>query len=126
MNTPTSATIAILGLSDNSSRYSFLAYQRLLTHGYKKIYGVSNKDLDLPSITCLKEIDQLPRPIHTLTMYVGAAHSTPIIDKIIKLAPKRIIFNPGSENDQLEQIANQAGIEVIHGCTLVMLSTDQF
>ena len=71
----------------------------------------------------LKDIDT---SIHTLTVYVGAKRLTPLIEEILSLNPKRIILNPGTENKDLIAKAKEQQIEVVEGCTLVMLSTDQF
>lgn len=126
MVTEKNQTIAILGLSDNPTRYAHMAYQKLLHFGYKNLIGISPKNLDLANIRCRKTIDEIDVSVHTLTIYVGEDKSSKLINQILKLAPSRIIFNPGSENAQLEALAIAQGIEVIHGCTLVMLSTDQF
>ncbi len=126
MITDTNAKVAILGISDKEERYSFLAYTKLLENGYMDIYGVSPKLPPLENIKNLKTINELPKDIHTLTLYVGSKAIGNIIDDILKLAPKRIIMNPGTENENLEEKALGQNIEVIRGCTLVMLSTNQF
>jgi predicted CoA-binding protein len=71
-------------------------------------------------------ISDVPLPIDTVTMYLSAAKLTPLIEDIIKARPRRIIFNPGSENDELAKAAESAGIEVVNGCTLVMLGAGTF
>lgn len=68
----------------------------------------------------------MPGPIDTVTLYLGEARSDPLIEEIIAVKPRRIIMNPGAENDRLDSEASAAGIEVVHGCTLVMLKTRQF
>ena len=67
-----------------------------------------------------------PEPLHTVTVYLGAARSTPLIDQILAAEPERIILNPGAENDALTEAASSVGIEVVEGCTLVMLETGLF
>lgn len=64
--------------------------------------------------------------VQTVTMYLNPLHQKAYYDYILSLKPERIIFNPGAENDELEQIATKAGIVTIEACTLVMLSTGQF
>ena len=59
-------------------------------------------------------------------MYVGAKISTGLHDAILKLNPERVIFNPGTENPELESALKNNGIEIIHACTLVLLKTEQF
>jgi hypothetical protein len=87
--------------------------------GIKKGKVFENEILDIESKPDLGEI-------HTVTMYVGAEHFSGYEGYIIGLKPKRIIFNPGSENRTLEDRAIDAGIEVVHGCTLVMLGSGQY
>ncbi len=67
-----------------------------------------------------------PKPIDTVTLYLGEPRSNPLIDEIIQAKPRRIIMNPGAENPSLAEKAEEAGIEVVEGCTLVMLQTGQF
>ncbi len=64
--------------------------------------------------------------MHTITLYLGPARSTPLIDEIVAAKPQRIILNPGAENEELAAAASGAGIEVVEGCTLVMLRTGLF
>ncbi|TNE56910.1 MAG: CoA-binding protein, partial [Bacteroidetes bacterium] len=60
--------------------------------------------------------------VDTVTLYVGPQRQVPYYEYILSLHPKRIIFNPGTENPELEALAEAQGIEVVEGCTLVMLS----
>jgi predicted CoA-binding protein len=60
--------------------------------------------------------------IDTITLYIGPQHQPEWYDYIINLKPKRIIFNPGTENEEFEQLLEKNGIEVQEACTLVMLS----
>ena len=64
--------------------------------------------------------------VDTVTLYLNPLHQKPYYDYILSLKPRRIIFNPGTENDELESIARKAGIEITEACTLVMLSTGQY
>ena len=75
---------------------------------------------------CYPKIADAPKPIDTVTMYVGKHRSDPLIDEIIAAKPRRIIMNPGAENEDLAGKARAAGIEVVEGCTLVMLRTGNF
>ena len=61
-----------------------------------------------------------------MTLYLRETRSNPLIDEVIKAKPRRLIINPGAENSALAARAEEAGIEVVEGCTLVMLRTDQF
>ena len=75
---------------------------------------------------CYPTISAVPGPIDTVTLYLGQERSNPLIEEIIHAKPSRIIMNPGAENSTLAAKANNAGIEVMEGCTLVMLRTGQF
>ena len=74
----------------------------------------------------IRELVKQGKRIDTLTMYVNPALSTKYQQDIIDLNPKRVIFNPGSENPALEKALIERGIHVEEACTLVMLRTDQF
>lgn len=76
--------------------------------------------------TCYRSIADVQEPIDTVTMYVGAARSEPLIVDIVNAKPRRIIFNPGAENDYLASEAEAHGIEVVNDCTLVMLRSGTF
>ncbi|MDQ6940815.1 MAG: CoA-binding protein [Verrucomicrobiota bacterium] len=75
---------------------------------------------------CYPRISDAPQPIDTVTMYLGKRRSDPLIDEIIAAKPRRIIMNPGAENDSLGDKARAAGIEVTEACTLVMLQVGNF
>ena len=110
----------LIGASTDPSRYAYKAANSLVNHGHELIPlgirsgKVAGKDiiLDKPD---LKGVD-------TVTLYVGPQNQTGWIDYIINLKPKRILFNPGTENEELMNKAEKNNIEVIEGCTLVMLS----
>ncbi len=118
-------TVAILGASDNPSRYVYLAFKKLQAYGHKPL-PVSPKLKNLEGVPVVASVKDLQQPIDTLTMYVGAAISGTLTEEIVALKPGRVIFNPGSENLALEQKLREAGIEFENACTLVLLSTEQF
>ena len=64
--------------------------------------------------------------IHTVTLYIGQKNLPVFYDYILGLQPKRVIFNPGTENREFEEILIASGIEVVRGCTLIMLSSGQY
>ncbi|TVR77621.1 MAG: CoA-binding protein [Chitinophagaceae bacterium] len=117
-------TTLVLGASENPSRYSYLAIERLLNAGIEVVaVGAKKGNVHQHEIN-----DKIPfdREIHTISMYLSAKNQQAYFDDILKLKPKRIIFNPGAENRLLEKTATENQIEVLHACTLVMLSTDTF
>lgn len=118
-------TVVVLGASPNPDRYAFKAMQRLQEHGHKAIL-VNPAFQEILGHPCLATIRDVSVPIDTVSMYLGAARSTPLISDIVQAKPRRIIFNPGAENDELAKAARDAGIEVVNGCTLVMLGAGTF
>jgi uncharacterized protein len=120
-----SQKVAILGASAKPDRYANIAFKMLKKYGHTPL-PVSPKLRELegtPVYTSLREIETT---VDTLTLYVGPDTSTLLQEQILKLKPKRVIFNPGSENPTLESALKKAGIDVIEACTLVMLKTNQF
>ena len=117
--------VAVLGASAKPSRYSYLAVQRLLSKGHEPI-GVSPSKPKLDGVRVVGTLEELPADVHTLTMYVGPARSNGLSDAIVHQGFKRVIFNPGSENAALMRKLREAGVEVVEGCTLVMLSAGSF
>ena len=118
-------TIAILGASPKPDRYAFMAMERLQRHGYEAV-PVNPAFPEILGAKCYAKIGDVPGPIDTVTLYLGEPRSTPLIAEIIAARPRRIIFNPGAENPALEKAATAAGIEVVNGCTLVMLAAGTF
>ena len=118
-------TVAILGASPKPDRYAYKAFQMLQDYGHRPI-PVNPAFADILGEKCYPNVSAAPKPIDTVTLYLAEARSNPLIDEIIAIKPRRIIMNPGAENQMLAQKAEDAGIEVIEGCTLVMLRTGQF
>jgi uncharacterized protein len=116
----------IIGASPNPDRYAYQAATLLKQYGHEFV-PVSIKRGEVLGKS-IQDIRALPviENVHTITLYVRAELLEPYHDYILKLKPKRIIFNPGAENQELAGLADQAGIEVIEACTLVMLRTGQF
>ncbi len=114
----------ILGATPNPSRYAYLAAQRLVAHGHEivnvgmKTGAVAGKTIEKPEI--------IHDDIDTITLYLGPHNQKIVYDYILETKPRRIIFNPGTENAELEKMANEKGIETEEACTLVMLSTNQY
>lgn len=114
----------VLGASDNPARYSYLAIQRLQKYGHP-IAAVGKRHTWINDI----EIEKEKKPfddIDTVTLYLNPLRQKEYYDYIISLKPKRIIFNPGAENEELALIAKKNNIEPLEACTLVLLSTGQY
>ncbi len=112
---------AIIGASTNPNRYAFIAAQMLVDHGHEIVpLGIKQGSvagvniLDLRSLPMIEGID-------TITMYLGPQNQPAWYDYLLGLKPRRIIFNPGTENYQFQKMATQSGIETEEACTLVLL-----
>jgi predicted CoA-binding protein len=126
MNRSRSAeTVAILGASPKPDRYAYKAMEMLHEYGHR-LLPINPAFEEILGQKCYPTISDAPGPIDTVTMYLGPARSDALIDEIIGAQPRRIIMNPGAENSALAAKAEEAGIEVVEGCTLVMLRTAQF
>ncbi len=115
---------AVIGASANPSRYAYLAINKLARYGYPVVgYGLKPAEVNGVEIIGDKRIVE---DIHTVTLYVGPRHIEHWLPLILTLKPKRVIFNPGTEDDLTEQTLKEAGIEVVEACTLVMLSIGNY
>ena len=114
----------VLGASDNPSRYSYLAVNRLRSHGHP-VVAIGKKNTMVADVPIEKEKKDWSG-VDTVTLYLNPSHQEQYYDYILSLKPKRIIFNPGAENDELADLAIKNGITPIEACTLVLLSTNQY
>ena len=120
-----SETVAVIGASPKPDRYAFKAMELLKEYGHKPV-PVNPAFDEILGEKCYARIATAPHPIDTVTLYLRAARSDPLIEEILSVKPQRIIMNPGAENETLAEKARDRGIEVIEGCTLVMLRTGTF
>jgi predicted CoA-binding protein len=114
----------VLGATPNPERYSFKATSLLLEKGYA-VYAYGIKKGDIHS-TPIQHQWPAKGTIDTVTLYLGPEAQKSYYNDIIQLEPRRIIFNPGTENPELETLASQNGIQTIEACTLVLLTTGQY
>ncbi len=114
----------VLGASDNPSRYSYLAVQRLARHGHP-VVAVGRKEGKVGDTNIITGKPE-EKDIDTVTLYLSPLHQKDYYNYILSLHPKRIIFNPGAENDELADLAKKNQIEPIEACTLTMLATGQY
>ncbi|MDB4835086.1 CoA-binding protein [Cyclobacteriaceae bacterium] len=113
----------VIGASTNSARYSYKATKSLLEHGHEvALYGLKKGDVYGVSIE-----QTFPNSdIDTVTMYVGPQNQPSIYQDIIDLKPRRVIFNPGTENTEFIKMLQAEGIETEDACTLVLLSLKSY
>lgn len=116
----------ILGASTNPSRYAYIAAQKLFDFGYEFVpVGIKKGKVCGQEILDLRIRPQID-DVHTITLYIGPQNQKEWYDYILSLNPKRIIFNPGTENHELMNMAREQGIETEIACTLVMISTNSY
>ncbi|MBY0416155.1 MAG: CoA-binding protein [Bdellovibrionales bacterium] len=109
--------VLVFGYSDNPDRYSYMASELLKEHHH---------EVTMVNPRIETEFSKLEVGFHTLTLYVNPSVGEKFQDQLLKLKPKRVIFNPGTENPVLMRKFETLGVEVVVGCTLVMLRTNQF
>ena len=117
---------AIIGATPNPSRYAYTAARMLTDHGHLIVpIGIKQGSVMGEEILNLKEMPALA-DIDTITLYIGPQHQPEWYDYLLSLRPRRIIFNPGTENSEFQQKVKAEGIEPIIACTLVMLRTGAY
>lgn len=116
----------IVGSSTNKGRYAWLAAQMLDEYGYPFVpLGIKKGDvlgreiLDIRTRPAIEDVD-------TITLYLSPVHQKEWYEYLLNLEPTRIIFNPGTENEEFERLARERGVEVMQACTLVLLRSKQF
>ncbi|MEW5796249.1 MAG: CoA-binding protein [Candidatus Zixiibacteriota bacterium] len=122
---PENSTVAVLGASTNEERFSFKAVRMLKEYKHRPI-PVHPAGHTVDGVPGLKSLTDIKEPVHTVTCYVNAKISDGEFDNITALKPRRVVFNPGAENESLAARLEREGIEVVRECTLVMLRTGQF
>ena len=114
----------VIGASENSARYSNIAIKRLIAKGVE-IKAIGRKKGKVEGVTIETELLEFEN-IDTVTLYVSAKNQLEYYNYIISLKPKRILFNPGTENPFFEQMLQGNNIAFERACTLVMLSLDAY
>ena len=114
----------VIGASENPERYSFKAINALVQHGHEVVaLGLRPGNVAGISFETEKKSFEI---IDTVTLYVGPKNQPEYYDYILALKPRRVIFNPGTENPQFIEKLEAAGIYFEIACTLVLLATGQF
>lgn len=114
----------ILGASSNPERYSFLATARLLEHGHT-VWPVGIKKGEIQGIPIQNDAGII-EGVDTITLYLNPSNQESWKEYILATQPKRVIFNPGTENPEFEMQLREKGIEATEACTLVLLGTGQY
>lgn len=115
----------IFGASPNPERYAYKATVKLAQHGHE-VVPVGLRAGEIEGHQILTDYPKV-EGIDTVTLYVGPKNQPLHYDYILNdIMPKRIIFNPGTENPEFEKLARKKGIEIEIACTLVLLSINQY
>lgn len=114
----------VIGASNNPERYSYKAVKALLAHQHE-VVPVSNKKAEVLGLN-IQTTEVVEESVDTVTLYVGPANQNFYKEYILATKPRRVIFNPGTENPEMEELLEKNGIEVEEACTLVLLSTGQY
>jgi predicted CoA-binding protein len=118
-------SVLVLGASTNPSRYSYKAVLWLSEAGYKVI-AVGKTKGKVGKVEIQKDVPEQIENLYAVSVYLNPENQTEYVNQIIKLKPKKVIFNPLAENTPFEDLLTQSAIEPIQACTLVMLKTGEF
>jgi predicted CoA-binding protein len=118
-------SVAIVGASHKPHRYSYRA-QVMLMEKKHTVFPVSGNGRDILGVPGYTSVSQIGKPVDTVTLYLNPLRHRPILQEILDLAPRRIIFNPGTESSELMAEYEAHGIEALQACTLVMIQTGTF
>ena len=114
----------VLGATTDPTRYANLAINRLVAYGHD-VVAIGRDEGAVKGVPI--ETEQKPfEGVDTVTLYLRPSNQKEYYDYIVSLNPQRIIFNPGTENPELWDLARKNAIEPVYGCTLVMLSAAQY
>lgn len=116
--------VLILGATNNPSRYAYLAAELLSAKGYP-IFPVGIRKGEVFGTTIINNKEVLSE-IDTVTLYIGPRIQQEWEEYILKTKPRRVIFNPGTENADFENTLQHSGIKTERACTLVLLRTGGF
>jgi len=116
----------IIGATTNPDRYAYKAAERLVGADVEFVpIGIKKGNVMGQAILPIREKPMIEN-VHTVTLYIGPQNQPEWYDYILSLKPKRILFNPGTENEVFQNKAKEQQIEVVEGCTLVMLGVGTY
>ena len=114
----------VIGASENPERYSYKAITELVQKNHE-VVAIGLKEGTVASVHFGPEKEAFD-DIDTVSLYVGPRHQPDYYEYIISLKPKRVVFNPGTENESFIQMLEDKGIQTEVACTLVLLATNQY
>jgi predicted CoA-binding protein len=120
-----SENVAIIGASHKPERYAHKAQVMLSENGHR-VFPVSGNGREILGVPGYRSLSEIEEPLDTVTLYLNPQRHQAIVEEILASKPRRVIFNPGTESDELEALYRSHGIETERACTLVLLRTGQF
>lgn len=114
----------VIGASENPARYSFKAIKMLRDYDHP-VVAIGLREGEVAGVPFNKEKKDF-EGVDTVTLYIGPKHQPEYYDYIVSLKPKRVVFNPGTENEEFYKILRENNIFPDIACTLVLLTTDQY
>lgn len=117
--------VVVLGASPKPQRYSNQAVRLLVQCGHE-VVPVNPAQSEIEGVPVVSHLEEIDGAVDTVTMYVSPKLSAGLGDALVNLRPARVIFNPGTESEELKEQLTENGIKVEEACTLVMLKTGQF
>ena len=125
-NSSSGKKTVVVGATPNPGRYAYLAANMLNQYQHEVVpLGIKTGEVAGRSILDIREKPKI-EGVDTITLYIGPQRQPEWYDYLLGLKPRRIIFNPGTENEEFEKRAEAAGVEVEEACTLVLLRSRQF
>ncbi|MFP4163887.1 MAG: CoA-binding protein [Chitinispirillaceae bacterium] len=122
---PNERTVVILGASNREDRYSYKAFRMLKEHGFR-VVPIHPALSDIEGVEVKASLDYVDQKVDTVTLYVGPKRLPDLLPAIVSLSPRRVVFNPGTELPEAQEELKSKGIEVVEGCTMVMIRNGNF
>ncbi|MCH2174843.1 MAG: CoA-binding protein [Lentisphaeria bacterium] len=117
--------VVIIGASSKEDRYAYKAQKLLMEYGHE-VFPVSPTAKNVLEVKGYDSLEEIQEPIDTITLYINPRRLAPMLESIIRINPKRVIFNLGTEDPNIETELERNGIQALRACTLVMLNTGQY
>lgn len=117
--------VVVLGASPKAGRFAYKALIKLKKNGYE-VLPVHPKAEEIDGTKVFSALTDIKSDIDTVTLYVGPERMINMVEDVCALKPHRIIFNPGTESDDIQQQFERVGIECVRDCTLIMLDKNRF
>lgn len=120
----TDKNVLLLGASMKPSRYSHMAV-KALTNNNLRVYPVGKEEGEIEGVPVSSSLPPIEK-FHTITLYLNQKNQKDYYEKMFLYSPERVIFNPGTENEELKELCRQHNVEAVENCTLELLEAEQF